>query len=662
MSVQEHAPVITEFTLNLASPEHALASQGPVAGQANQVPEVQSSVDAAPANSEYANKLYNEVFYAEAARLHAPAEVSLADAQPDLFAAAAEAAAEKAVADYEADVARQIADDQLKAESERVAAKAAAALKEREENAEFLSTLSEAEFHALMDSSLASVERAADFVWDDTVTPMSELNQQFVAAPAVEHPQPAHPQSRAVALQGNGAGQFFDAASDARHVAPVLALVNAYLTESSAAPQPATEQRTEVPSAGRLADHIPRIANAELSDVVEVPGVPVPGEPVLAPVSTRTGPRPHPDARPRTDASVRPSTVKPPMSGNLGPWIPANEDVTRPIVRTAETAGTAGDDDLFADDWFPEMPAVRDAAPLRQPYRRTPPAAIETSSFFADDRDTAVIPAFAEDLDEDEEPTQPIEVAAESASEVPEAPKKRSRTRRILDKLAQKMRKGPKLDYEDEFMPGYDPRNDPNMVLVGNNYVDRSTVELPRGGMSRGAYRRAMTAEFNNADEETKQQLVANGAAEFDDEGKVTYINTNGAPLPLNRERYDEEHAATTRRDIAADMHADDVLKETVNRAMYQQVAPQGPNESPQAYSARLDAWYEQEMHSIYYNRTVQAGVAASRPARTLRSAALRQWRTGHYVREATEHPGSQREREYNASYPSGGDGQDLLS
>jgi hypothetical protein len=660
MSVQEHAPVVTEFTLDYELPQQILASQEATAGQTQQVPEVQSSVDAAGLGK-YANSLYDEVFRAEAARLHKTAETMVQTEQPDLFTSAAQTAAEKAVADYEAEVARQITNDreaaQLKAESERVAAEAAAALKERQENAEFLSTLSIAELHSLMDGSLAATEHAADFVWDDVVTPMSELNKQFATVPAVEQPLPSPQQSRVAALQGKGAHQFLSGAEDGRHIGPMLARMEAGMKDAFAhdvvSVNPAED--FSVPSAGIKPAHMLHATPAE-SSAVEVPGVPVPGESVvLAPAGTRTGPRPHADARPRTDVPVRPSTVKPPMTGNLAPWIPANEDVTHPIARAVEAVDVNGDD-LFDDNWFDEMPVTREAAPLRQPYNRTRPASVETSRFFTDDRDTAEMPAVTTTADEDL--TELITVKAE-----PAAPKKRSRTRRILDKLANKVRKGPKLDYEDEFIPGHDPRNDPNMVLVGSNYVDRSAVELPRGGMSRGAYRRAMTAEFNTADEETKQRLVANGAAEFDDEGQVTYVNTRGAALPLNREQRD----AATRRNIEAELNADLVLQNTVNRAAYQEVGPRGADEPEEDYEARVNAWYNQEMRHIYFDRTVRNGVMASRPVRKFGSTTLKQFFNrpilnlgGHYTREAIESPGGP--RQYYDLYPSGGDGQDQLS
>jgi hypothetical protein len=172
----------------------------------------------------------------------------------------------------------------------------------------------------------------------------------------------------------------------------------------------------------------------------------------------------------------------------------------------------------------------------------------------------------------------------------------------------------------DEFVDGYNPAEDPNMVFVGDeenrvgNYVDRSLVELPRGGLTKHQYEQV--AKFRWADKETKAEAAEAGIAEFDKNGKLISggLPAEGIATHPTREQRDEAARERIWNEVADQVEGDDAQREAQWKAL-QSVRPQEVGEADKAYHDRLMAEFSGRLLQDYYDRTVEAGVPLTRPA-----------------------------------------------
>jgi hypothetical protein len=172
-----------------------------------------------------------------------------------------------------------------------------------------------------------------------------------------------------------------------------------------------------------------------------------------------------------------------------------------------------------------------------------------------------------------------------------------------------------------EYMPGYDPNDDPNLELVGHpdeeHFADRGAYELPRGGLSKRQYRKTMEAYYNGeldekpADSE-RVRAVGRGDITFDDPGELKgarIVNANGPEVTPRRDQREAAAAVVTRQEIFNRINNNITFLQGVS-AEVQRDLPRQAGEDDDAYVNRIDPTYQQRLRDIYFAETNFAGVA----------------------------------------------------
>jgi hypothetical protein len=159
---------------------------------------------------------------------------------------------------------------------------------------------------------------------------------------------------------------------------------------------------------------------------------------------------------------------------------------------------------------------------------------------------------------------------------------------------------------EAETIPAYDLTNNPDYVrLEDGSHQQPGAYELPRGGLSKRAYRKLMTEYYNGKLEDKPGMVerigaVNNGLVSFEDDDNlenVNWVEAKGPAPAITRERRD----TAARDELLAEMASDVEFR----RNLYEEVAkktPQHEDETKDEHLRRIDEAYVDRFTALYNN------------------------------------------------------------